>query len=566
MNIMEKMNKLREGINMNQKQLKSLFKKALSIHQKGDFNLAQTMYKEIIQIDPEHSDAYHLLGQIQAQKGQENQAIESIQKAIKLYECDIYLNSLATIYLKQGFIHNACLCLRKALSKNSKFSDAYYSNLGLTLLHGGECVDAMNNFKKMLELKNDIPPLYSNYLMSLNYVPSMTDQQIYEEHLSFNNLFHLGQSYNKHLCLRPPRKKLRIGYVSSDFCRSSMTFFVEPVLRNHNYNKFEIFCYANVEQPDDVTHRIQLLENQWIDTRLMTDEQMATKIMQDRIDILVDLNGHFSGNRLAVFARQPAPIQVTYLGYPNTTGLSNMQYRLTDSIADPVDRDSYHSEKLIRLPSPFLCYQPVADSPDVSSLPAKSNNYITLGSFNNLAKINNKLIFIWASILKKIPHARLLLKARPFIDSKTQERFQKKFYKHGIQSDQIVFKPYDSKMAKHLMAYHDIDLALDTFPYHGTTTTCDALWMGVPVVTLCGRCHASRVGATILSALGLTDFIAYSPKEYIDKTIYLCQNIHLLKNIRIQLRAIMQTSALMDAKLQTHNIECAYNLMWSGNN
>jgi len=543
-------------------QTKALFQKALSSHQAGNVDQAKVLYEEIIQMDPDHSDACHLLGVIQAQQGKEKEAIKNIQRAIQLSECDIYLNSLGAVFLKQGHIQKACSCLNKALAQNDLYIDAY-NNLGQALLLGGECMDALNCFKKMLSLQNNIPQLQSNYLMCLNYVPSLDDSEIYKSHLNFNKLFDTRQSYHKKDSLRPLKKTLRIGYVSPDFSRSSVAFFVEPVLQNHNFDLFEIYCYANVNQPDDVTQRFQSFNIQWVDTMLMTDDQMASTIVQDKIDILVDLCGHFSGNRLGVFARQPAPIQVTWLGYPNTTGLSSIQYRLTDAIADP-NKDAYYSEKLIRLPSPFLCYRPIENSPDISPLPALNNGFVTLGSLNNLAKINASTIQTWAKILNQLPHARLLFKGRPFIDTDTQNRFQQKFEKFGITPDRLIFRPYEKKITSHLMTYHDIDLALDSFPYHGTTTTCDALWMGVPVIILCGNKHASRVGATLLSAVGLTDFITHSIEEYIEKTIQIGQDFQLLKTVRGHLRSVMANSPLMDAKALTQNVEFAYQQMWSG--
>jgi predicted O-linked N-acetylglucosamine transferase (SPINDLY family) len=539
-----------------------IFQKALKEHQSGNIQQAKSLYLDIIKKDLTYSDAYHLLGVIQAQQSQIAQAIHNIGHAIKLSECELYYNSLGAVYLKQGYIQNALFNLNKALKINDQYIDAY-NNLGQTLLLAGECVDAVNCFRKVISLNSNVPQLYSNYLTCLNYLPSISHETIYQAHVSFNKRFHSNQTIAKHQFTKKPKKKLRIGYVSPDFCRGSVAFFIEPVLRNHDADAFEIFCYANTSQPDDITQRIKPHAKKWIETNQMNDDQMADKIMQDKIDILVDLCGHFSENRLPVFTRKPAPIQMTYLGYPNTTGLSSIDYRLTDAIADPHNRDVYHSEKLVRLPAPFLCYQPVVSSPDLSTLPADTNGFVTLGSFNNLAKITDNVIHVWATILRQIKYAKLLLKARPFIDPVTCAHFQNKFQQKGISQDRLIFKCYDDRIKTHLMAYNNIDLALDTFPYNGTTTTCDALWMGVPVISLCGSCHANRVGATLLSSIGMKDFIAYSENEYITKTIDICQNLQLLKTIRRQLRSVMQQSTLMDAKRLTMNIESVYKSIWS---
>jgi predicted O-linked N-acetylglucosamine transferase (SPINDLY family) len=538
-----------------------IFQKALKAHQTGNVNQAKKLYLKIIKQNPNHSDAYHLLGVIQAQSSQTDQAIKNITHAIALSECEFYYNSLGAVYLKQGHIQKALSNINKALKINDRYIDAY-NNLGQTLLIAGECMDAMNCFKKVISFNSNVPQLYSNYLTCLNYLPSVTHEEIYQAHLSFNKLFRSDQSICTHKSTRTSKKLLRIGYVSPSFCRSSVSFFIEPILRNHDASSFEIFCYANVNEPDDVTQRMQTYTKEWINTNHMNDIQMAEKIRKDKIDILVDLCGHFAENRLPVFARQPAPIQITYLGYPNTTGLSSIQYRLTDAIVDPHNRDAYHSEKLLRLPSPFLCYQPADRSPEISPLPAEMNGYITLGSFNNLAKITDDVIHVWASILERLPDSRLLLKARPFVDPVTCEHYLKKF---GVAHDRIIFKGYEENIKSHFMIYNQIDLALDPFPYHGTTTTCDALWMGVPVISLCGDCHAARVGKTILSAIGMGDFIVHSVSEYVDKTIAICQNIQLLKAVRRQLRTLMQQSALMNASGLTQNIESAYKKIWSDN-
>jgi predicted O-linked N-acetylglucosamine transferase (SPINDLY family) len=540
-----------------------LFQKALKAHQTGNTRQAQSWYQEIIKLDPSYSDAYHLLGVIQSQQSRDDEAIKNIEHAIELSACELYFNSLGAVYQKQGQIQKALFFLNKALERNDQYIDAC-NNLGQTLLIAGECIDAIHIYKKIISFDNKTPQLYSNYLTCWNYLPSVCHEEIYQAHCNFNSLFQSIPLFNKHRSHRPPKKKLRIGYVSPDFCRGSVGFFIEPILRHHDHKKFEIFCYANINQPDKVTHRMQENVTHWIDTNILSDDQMAAKIFQDEIDILVDICGHFSGNRLPVFARQPAPVQVTYLGYPNTTGLSSIQYRLTDAIADPDNADAYHCEKLIRVESPFLCYQPVENSPDISPLPAESNGYITLGSLNNLAKINDHIIDIWANILRQLPYSKLLLKARPFNDQYIRKQYLNKFHKYGINPDRLIFRGHQESIKSHLKTYHEIDLALDPFPYHGTTTTCDAIWMGVPVISLYGNIHAARVGATILSSLGMEDFIAQSVSDYIEKAVKICLNKRLLKTIRRQLRRLMQSSPLMDPGALTENIESLYKKMWTG--
>jgi len=540
-------------------QINVLFQKGLTAHQSADCELAGLYYQKIIQMDPNHSDAYHLMGVVYSEQGENRKAVENIKRAIQLSENKIYFNSLGVIYLRQGMSQDAIYFLKKALIKDNKYAEAY-NNLGQAQLLMGDVFEAMENFHKCIILKKNVSQLISNYLMSLNYNPLISASEMYNAHYRYNSMYTFNQKFD-HNC-RIDKKRLRIGYVSPDFCQNSVAYFIEPVLMNHDHTQFKIYCYSNVHQPDHVTQRLKKYASEWVTCTTMNDDQMAEKIYNDKIDILIDLSGHFSGNRLSVFAQQPAKIQASYLGYPNTTGLKNIQYRFTDAISDPETHNLFYSEKLVKLDDGFLCYHPQKGSPDVSALPAETNGYITLGSFNNLAKINENVIRVWAKILCQLPKAKLLIKARPLSDQKTQEYIINKFVSQGAKRDQIQCMGFFESIESHLEAYHYVDVALDPFPYNGTTTTCDALWMGVPVLTIYGNCHAGRVGASILTHVGLKDLITYSAEEYISKTIHVCKDIFLLKNIRKQIRNIFQSSPLMDAKRFTHKMEQTYYQIW----
>jgi len=539
----------------------SLFQKGLAAHQNGEWKIAASFYKKIIEIDQLYSDAFHLLGIINSLEGQNKEAIENIKKAIKISKKGIYFNSLGVAYLRIGKCRDAIKYLNVALKYDDRFADAY-NNLGQAQLIIGDSFEAMKNFQTSLQIQSNVPQIISNYLLCLNYVFLLSAEDIYKAHTQFDTLFKKQTKFKPSIQIKGENEKIRIAYVSSDFCQNSVSYFITPILKNHDLSKFEIYCYANVVQPDTITQKLETYASKWINTVHMTDDQMAEKIFQDKIDILVDLSGHFAGNRMAVFAKQPAPIQITYLGYPNTTGLSTIQYRLTDSIADPEEYDKFYSEKLIRMPKCFLCYQPQFKSPEVSSLPALENKYVTLGSFNNLAKVNSNLIKIWSEILCNLPDAKLILKARPFLDNETSEYVIEKFMANGVKRNQIKCMGFLESIEGHLAAYHNVDLALDSFPYNGTTTTCDALWMGVPVITKLGDCHAARVSASILSCIGLNDFIATSDEDYILKTIQICQNISILKQIRKNLRKIFMASPIMNGKLFTKDLEKIYKRMW----
>ena len=284
---------------------------------------------------------------------------------------------------------------------------------------------------------------------------------------------------------------------------------------------------------------------------------------QDGIDILVDLSGHTKGNRMLVFARKPAPVQATYIGYPDTTGLGTMDYRLTDALADPEGQTEHlHTEQLLCLPHGFLCYQPPLGCPEVSSSPVLQTRQVTFGSFNSLAKVNPELIARWAEILKAVPESRLIIKSKPLVDADTCDYVNGLFQQSGIEAGRVELLGWLPDKTQHISLYNRVDIALDTFPYHGTTTTCEAMWMGVPVITQAGETHVSRVGVSLLSSVGLEELIAESAEDYIQKAIDLANNVERLQELRANLRLRMQAAPLTNAELIAHSLEDAYRAMW----
>src|SRR5262249_25869327 len=301
---------------------------------------------------------------------------------------------------------------------------------------------------------------------------------------------------------------LRIGYVSPDFRQHSVAYFLEPLLRGHDRQQVEVFCYGDVARPDSVTTHLQELADHWLVTVGTSHQALAERIRTDRIDILVDVAGHTAGNRLLVFARKPAPVQVTWLGYPNTTGLKAIDYRLVDAVTDPAgEADAWASESLVRLEGGFLCYGALTDAPAPTLPPCLGTGTITFGSFNNPAKVSAATFDAWAKLLSRLPQARLLLKGTPFADAATRALFLARLDERGVAAERVDLMGSVSSATQHLALYHRMDIALDPFPFNGTTTTCEALWMGVPVITLRGHRHAGRVGASLLTQIGLTDLI-----------------------------------------------------------
>jgi predicted O-linked N-acetylglucosamine transferase (SPINDLY family) len=343
-----------------------------------------------------------------------------------------------------------------------------------------------------------------------------------------------------------------------------VSYFFLPLLEFHNREQFEIICYSQVHRPDEVTERIARSADGWCASTGLRDELLTDQIKQDGIDILVDLAGHTARNRLPVFTRRPAPIQVTWLGYPNTTGLEVMDYRLTDDEADPEpEADPWYSEKLVRVPNGFLCFLPPTNAPDIEPLWDIRTKSITFGSFNNLAKTNKKVIALWARILGAVPNATLILKSKALADKITQHRYLKLFARRGIDADRIVMLPATRSIAEHLGMYSQVAIGLDPVPYNGTTTTCEALYMGVPVVTLAGDRHSARVGASILTRVGLDDLITNSEEDYVRKAVELAKNPARLSRLRSTLRQKLLQSDLCNGRQFAAQIEQIYRSVWS---
>jgi predicted O-linked N-acetylglucosamine transferase (SPINDLY family) len=373
----------------------------------------------------------------------------------------------------------------------------------------------------------------------------------------------LRKNLQPHANNRDPNRKLRIGYVSCDFRDHAVSRFIYRLFQNQDRRQFEIGCYADVLHPDAVTESLRACVDGWHDIGNMPDEQVAQMIRGHGVDILVDLSGHTTGSHLLTFARKPAPVQISYLGYPGTTGLPTIDYRMTDAIADPAGMsEEFFTEKPARLPRTNWCYATPDNLPEVAPGPASTGKPPCFGSFNKLAKVSAQTLDLWAAILKEVEGSRLFLKDKVLGDPKTRERIAREFESRGIAANRLTLAGFENDVAAHFRAYGQIDIALDTFPYNGTTTTCEAMWMGVPVVTFAGKTHVTRVGASLLTTVGLGELIANSPEEYVSIAAALARNPNRLTEIRATLRQTMQKSPLMDGPAFARDVEALYRHIW----
>lgn len=448
--------------------------------------------------------------------------------------------NLAAIYKSAGRISEA---LKILLPVEAEPVSEVHEALGNILSASGKAEEALAEYDRALELSPGKIRLTANNLLTTNYVASLSQSDIFKMHTDAMRM--LENSVDRLPVKAGTGEKIRLGFVSGDLKRHSVTFFLEPVLALLDRKRFEIFLYSDTTNCDAISERIKTYGT-WHDITKTPDSQSAQMIASDKIDILFDLSGH-TGLRMGLFAMKPAPVEISWLGYFNTTGLSTIDWRICDEWTDLPGQEAFHTEKLLRIPGGFQVYAPPADAPKVSATPCLQNGYITFGSFNSLPKMNRTVVEVWARILKGVPGSKLLLKANGLADKGIQENFISMFRAEGIDETRLLFSGLKGVLSEHLSEYSKVDIALDTFPLSGATTTCEALWMGVPVITLATERHAGRVGVSILKRLGLESFITGTKSSYIAAARSAAQNPGILNELRNGLRKIMAASPLCDA-------------------
>lgn len=532
---------------------------------RGELDLAVEHFMKAIRIQPQRADAFTNLGLVLLWQNKARDAEEVFRRAIQINPDSAKdYDNLGGAIVTQGRYREALECYERALELDPNSAEAH-NDIGTALELIGDLDGSTEHFRTTLELRPGFVECFSNLLFGLGYKPDLDPAEHLRIHREWAERYEAPRLAEpvSHRNVENPDRKLRVGYVSPDFRTHSVAYFIEPILEAHDRNEYEVYCYSDVASPDAITHRMEKLPVVWRPIFGKGDDEVSDLILGDGIDILVDLAGHTGRNRLLVFARRPAPIQMAWIGYPNTTGLQSIEYRITDEWADPEPyADTIHSEQLLRLPSGFNCYLPPADSPPVSPLPASHAGSVTFGSFNNFAKINAKVIETWAEILKLTPGSRLLVKCKQMGDAWVREKLGNQFRDLGIREDQLLLLSHIAQTAGHLDAYNLVDVGLDSFPFNGATTSFEALWMGVPIVTLAGDRHAARVGVSILHRLGLDDLIANTSEDYIEIAASLAGRLEELAALRSSMRGRMTESGLTDAVRTTREVEDAYRRAW----
>lgn len=533
------------------------------LHKLGRSEEGIVSIRKALELNPDFAGAYHNLGNIYSDMQNHGAALECYQSVIKLEpDTDTAYKNMALSFLKLGNLDEALNAAAKALEINPH-QPQNYMTMGNVYEERGDAEQALRLYARVVEFLPDSFNAHTNVLFTMNLVSNVTQAAIYRESRRWGNLHAAKKNIRRpHLNSPVPERRLRIGYVSGDFKLHPVSYHFKPIVEQHDREQFEIFLYSNFHRHDEMTGKLMQLAENWRTIESLSDEQLDELIRLDGIDILVDLSGHTSHNRLLTFARKPAPVQVSWLGYFNTTGMKAIDYLISDPITIPPEADCWFTEQVARLPEGRFCYAPPTYAPEVAPLPALANGFITFGSFNKLTKITLKTVSLWSAVLKAVPASRIILKTAALGTDSVKQRLLDQFKQHGITADRIEIRT-ESAHPQMLAEYGDIDIALDTFPFNGGATTCEALWMGVPVATLSGSTPISRQTTSLLTSCGLAELLATTTrKEFVSKVRQLAENIDLLAHVRGSLRTRLTESPLCNGKLFTNNLEKEYRKMW----
>jgi protein O-GlcNAc transferase len=518
--------------------------------------------QKVTSLTPDDAEAHYNLGVIFKDLGSLKESELSLQHAIKIRpNYAMAHNNLGVILKEMKRLKEAETSLRRALQILPDYADAH-GNLASILSSLGNRDEAETHFRRAIEIRPDDADAYSNLLFSLSEKEGISAEILFAEHCRFGEQCEgpLRGDWPQHENLRDPDKCLKVGFVSGDFCNHAVASFIEPVLiQLTNYPKLSLYAYSNVKIEDETTSRLRECFHHWDSISGLSDIGLADKIRADKIDILMDLSGHTEGNRLLTFARKPAPVQVSWVGYPGTSGLKSIDYFLADRYFLPPGKfDNRFTEKIVYVPAK-VAISPYEFAPPINMLPAINNGYITFGSFNRLSKLNPSVIALWARLLRALPDSRILLGGMP--QDGESDVLIDLFAREGITSDRLNLHPRTS-VKNYLDLHHQVDICLDTFPYAGSTTTFHAMWMGVPTLTLNSATLAGRGSACILGHVGLGEFIADDKDDFVRKGVSWQANLAALSTLRSDLRARFKKSAIGQPETVTTTLNLALRAMW----
>jgi len=555
----EAINSYRQAVQLKPNVAEGWFNLGIALKRQDRLDEAIVCFRQALQLKPNYAEACNNLGNALTHPDQLDEAITWYQEAIRFkpsYEV-AYLN-WGNVLVRQNKLDEAARCYRRALDLKPDYAAAH-NTLGGVLLQQGQMAGALAHIQQALRLQPDLTTAQTILLFCMNYDPQANPDVVFAEHRHWGRLQEPASAPPKHVNVPDPERLLRVGYVSPDFRFHPVTRYFEPVLASHDPQQVEVFCYAQGSFSDAVTSRLQKLAPNWRWTSRLTDAQVAERIRGDKIDILVDLAGHTANSRLCVFAHKPAPVQATWLGYLNTTGLTSVDYRLTDDVLDPPGQPVRDTEELVRLPGGMCCFAPPVDAPAVTPLPALGRGHLTFGSLHSLFKLNSRVFDLWSEVLKAVPTARLLM-FRHTLTGTAHEYVHRQFTDRGIAGERLDLRK-GSSAPGNLGIFGEIDLTLDAFPCTGGVTTCESLWMGVPVVSLRGLRPAARNSAALLTRVGMADWVALTPEQYVALAVRHASDLDRLAQLRAQLRDRVRTT-LCDAKSFTQMLEEAYRTMW----
>jgi len=542
--------------------LAALLESALALHADGDLESAEALYTEILGREPQHFTARHCLGVIASQRGRYEDAARMIGEALQLNPRSAMAHLNLGIALGQlGRPAEAISHYRLSLALNPDFPDTHM-NLAVALHALQRHEQALAAYDRALELKPDFALAHSNKIFTLDFIPRFGFAEHQQERRAFQRMQAARFHPPAHPNPRDPDRPLTVGYVSADFRRHSAASCFGPVLHHHDRDAFRVVCYSGVRVEDDWTGRFRSCASAWRAVAGLDDEALADLIRQDGVDILVDLSGHTEGNRLLVFARKPAPVQVTAWGHGGGTGLPAIDHQFTDPVHTPAWARPLFAESSWDLPC-CITFEHPSQAPPVAGLPVLASGFVTFGSINRVIKLTPEARALWARILQAVPGSRLLLKDASFDDPRGREAVLDAFSGLGIGPERLELLGFTSH-EEHLAACARIDLALDTFPQNGGITTWETLWMGVPVVAVAGNKPPSRISAAILHALGLDGWIAEDEEGYLRLAVAAAADSASLARFRQDIRPRIAASAAGDPERYTRTVEAAYRAMWRG--